>query len=144
VDGIHCLPSVLRVPFSALILLLFVWVVHDAKCILVTCVCVCVSVCLSLAAFQHYCTDPDVTWGNGRRCPLVVHYWADLQSVHGFHCYDSMVRTRNISECLYSLYAWLVEWCERHLFCKMPSHYYRIVFFGDPVKQRVTAEKKCG
>jgi len=19
--------------------------------------------------------------------PLVVHYWADLQSVHGFHCY---------------------------------------------------------
>ena len=20
--------------------------------------------------------------------PLVVHYWADLQSVHGFHCYD--------------------------------------------------------
>jgi len=24
-------------------------------------------VCLSLAAFPHYCTDPDVTW-NGRRC----------------------------------------------------------------------------
>jgi len=24
-------------------------------------------VCLSLAAFPHYCTDPDVTWGNGRR-----------------------------------------------------------------------------
>jgi len=22
--------------------------------------------CLSLAAFPHYCTDPDVTWGNGR------------------------------------------------------------------------------
>ena len=35
------------------------------KCILVTAVCVsaCVSVCLSLAAFPHYCTDPDVTWG---------------------------------------------------------------------------------
>jgi len=27
------------------------------------CVCVCLSVCLSLAAFPHYCTDPDVTWG---------------------------------------------------------------------------------
>jgi len=26
----------------------------------------CLSVCLSLAAFPHYCTDPDVTWGNGR------------------------------------------------------------------------------
>jgi len=29
-------------------------------------------VCLSLAACPHYCTDPDVTWGNGRECPLVV------------------------------------------------------------------------
>jgi len=28
-------------------------------------------VCLSLAAFAHYCMDPDVTWGNGRGCPLV-------------------------------------------------------------------------
>ena len=27
---------------------------------------VCVSVCLFLAAFPHYCTDPDVGWGNGR------------------------------------------------------------------------------
>jgi len=49
---------------------------------------VCVSVCLTLASFPHYCTNPDVTWGNGRGCPLVVHYWADLQSVHGFRCYD--------------------------------------------------------
>jgi len=22
--------------------------------------------------------------------PLVVHYWADLQSVHGFRCYDNI------------------------------------------------------
>jgi len=28
------------------------------------CVCLCVS--LSAAAFPHYCTDPDVTWGSGR------------------------------------------------------------------------------
>jgi len=52
--------------------------------------CVCLHVCLSLAAFSHYCTDPDVTWGNGRRCPIVVHCWADLQSVHGFRCYDNI------------------------------------------------------
>jgi len=26
--------------------------------------------------------DPDVTWGNGSVCPLVVHHLADLQSVH--------------------------------------------------------------
>ena len=39
------------------------------------------SVCLSLAAFPHYCTDLDVTWGMVG-VPLVVHYWADLQLVH--------------------------------------------------------------
>jgi len=85
-------------------LLHFAWVVHDAKCIVVThvCLCVCVSVCLSvcvsvyprphaMAACLHYCMDPDVTW-SGRGCPLVVHYWVDLQSVHGLRCYDN---TRN-------------------------------------------------
>jgi len=36
----------------------------EVKCILVTCVCL----FLSLAAFPHHCTDPDVTWGNGRGC----------------------------------------------------------------------------
>jgi len=34
--------------------------------------------------------DPDVSWGNGRGCPLVVHYWADLQSVHGFRCHNNI------------------------------------------------------
>jgi len=56
-------------------LLHFPWVLDDAKCIVATAVsvCVCLSVCLSLAAFPHYRKDPDVTWGNGRGCPLVVH-----------------------------------------------------------------------
>jgi len=40
--------------------------------------------------FTHYCTDPDVTLGNGRWCPLAVHCWADFQSVHGFRCCDSI------------------------------------------------------
>jgi len=48
------------------------------------------SVCLSLAAFPHYCTALDVTWANGRGCPLVMHYLADSQSVHGFRCYDNI------------------------------------------------------
>jgi len=53
---------------------------------------VCVSVCLSVcpSPHSHYCTDPDVSWGNGRECPLVVHCLADLQSVHGFRCYDNI------------------------------------------------------
>jgi len=37
--------------------------------------------------------DPDVTWGSGTVCPLVVLYWADLQSVHGLHCYGNITRT---------------------------------------------------
>jgi len=42
-------------------------------------------VCLSAAVRPHYWTYPDVTWGRGRGCPLVVHYWMDLQSGHGLH-----------------------------------------------------------
>jgi len=62
---------------------------------------VCVSVCLSvrdrMLTLLH---EPDVTWGSGRGCPLVVHCWADLQSVHGLRCYGNITRTRNISECM--------------------------------------------
>jgi len=47
-------------------------------------------VCLSLAAFPHYCTDTDVTRGNGRGCPLVVHYWTYFQSVHQSRCCDNI------------------------------------------------------
>ena len=60
--------------------------------------CVCLSVCLSAAVGPHYCTDPDVTWGHGRGCPLVVHYWADLQWGHGLRCYGNITQTRNVSE----------------------------------------------
>jgi len=46
-----------------------------------------------VAVRPHYCTDPDVTWRHGRGCPLVVHYWADLQSVHPLRCYGNITRT---------------------------------------------------
>jgi len=55
-------------------------------------------VCLSAAVCLHYCMDPDVTWRSGKQCPLVVLYWADLQSVHGLRCYGNITRTRNFSE----------------------------------------------
>jgi len=59
--------------------------------ILVTAVCVsvCMFVRLSLATFPQYCMDPDVSWENGRGCPLVAHHWADFQLMHGFGCYDN-------------------------------------------------------
>jgi len=69
--------------------------------------CVCLSVCLSAVTCPHYCMEPDVTWGDSRGCRLVVHYRADLQSVHGLRSYDNIARTRSVSECLYSRYAWL-------------------------------------
>jgi len=50
-------------------------------------------VCLSAAVRSHYCMDLDVTWRHGRGCPLVVHYWADLQSGHGLRCYGNITRT---------------------------------------------------
>ena len=45
------------------------------------------SVCLSvrgrMLTLLH--GPADVSWGSGTGCPLVVQYWADLQSVHGLH-----------------------------------------------------------
>jgi len=32
--------------------------------------------------------------GSGRGCPLVVHYWADLQSVHGLRGYGNTMEMR--------------------------------------------------
>jgi len=74
----------------------------SAKCILVTRGCVSVPRRIPTLLPRPWCN-----LGNDRGCPLVVHYWADLQSVLGFRYYDNMARTRNVSECLYSLYAWL-------------------------------------
>ena len=77
-------------------LLHFAWVIDDAKCIVV--MLVCVSVCLSTAACPYYCTDLDVTCGSGFGCPVVVHYWADLQSVDKLCCYGNIMWTQNVSE----------------------------------------------
>jgi len=67
-------------------------------------------VCLSAAACPHYCMDPDVTWGSGRGCPPVVHYWADLQSVHGLRCYGNITRTLVTS---LRPSRDMTRWCER-------------------------------
>jgi len=97
-------------------LLYFAWGV-EAKCIVVTAVCLSVYIWLSLAAFQHYCTDPDVTCGNGSGCRLVVHCWADLQSVHG-----SPEREMSASVCM--PYAWFYS-------CIFFVHLTGLLFFTD-------------
>ena len=65
------------------------WGVAEAKSVVVTAVCVSVrlSVPHSTPGLLHW---PRCKLRNGRGCPLVVHYWADLQSVHGFRYYDNI------------------------------------------------------
>jgi len=70
---------------------------------------VCLSVCLSLL---HSRTTAH-NLGNGRGCPLVVQYWADLQSVHGFRCYDNTHVCKLIA--LYTANAYSAE-------CKMQAN----------------------
>ena len=53
------------------------------------CLCVCLSVRGRMPTLLH---GHGCNLGSGRGCPLVVHYWADLQSVHGLRCYGN---TRN-------------------------------------------------
>jgi len=101
----------------SLLLLHFVRVVDDAKCIVVTRVClpyVCVSVCLSAAVRPQYCVYPDVTWGRGRGCPLVVRYWADLQLLHGLRCYGNITQTLVTS---LRPSRDMVTWCKRSAGC---------------------------
>jgi len=38
-------------------------------------------------------------------CPLAVHYWADLQSVHGFRCYDNTHVYKLIALCSANTYS---------------------------------------
>ena len=60
---------------------------YEAKCIVVTAVClsVCVSVRVAVpAAFPHYCTDPDVTQGNGRGAFLLCTTGRNCNRYTGF------------------------------------------------------------
>jgi len=57
--------------------------------------------------------------------PLVVHYWADLQSVHGFCCCGNITRTRNVNEYILVLALCLVT-AALHSRC---GHYVFAVWF---------------
>jgi len=52
------------------------------KCILATAICV--SVCLSVRRILTLLHGSGYNLG----CPLDAHCWVDLQSMHGFRCYD--------------------------------------------------------
>jgi len=69
------------------------------------CLCVCLSVPRRIPTLLH---GRGCNLGNGTGCPLFVHCWAGLQSVHGFRCYDNIAPNAKCQRVLvYSLYAWL-------------------------------------
>jgi len=58
---------------------------------------VCVSVCVPVRGrMPTLLHGPGRNLGSGRGCPLVVHYWADLQSVHGMRCYGNIMEMRGM------------------------------------------------
>jgi len=70
----------------------------------------CLSVCLSVRGrMPTLLHGPGCNLGSGRGCPLVVHCWADLQSVNGLRCYGNITRTRNVSEYMLVLALCLVS-----------------------------------
>jgi len=69
----------------------------------------CLCVCLSLAAFPHYCTDLDVTWGNvgvPSSCVLLGRFSIDAR----FRCNDNIAPNAKCQGVLvYLFYAWFVS-----------------------------------
>jgi len=119
--NVHAFPACVSVYMCVYVLVKFVLlhfacVVDDAKCIVVTrvcvslCVSVCLCLCLSAAVCPHYCTNPDVTWGRVRGCPLVMHYWADLQSMQALRCYGNIMRTLVTTSYKLVSIPWLAGW----------------------------------
>jgi len=52
---------------------------HARLCV---CLCVCLSVCVSVRGrMSTLLHGPGCNLGSGRKCPLVMHHWANLQSV---------------------------------------------------------------
>jgi len=116
-----------------IVMLHFAWGVLEVKCILVTAVCVsvCLSVCLSLAAFPHYCTDTDVGLGM-----VVVCCWVDLQSAHGFRCYDNIAPNAKCQRVLV-LALCLVSYCRPNF------HLPLLIVYSFMLEQKFWSDEKC-
>jgi len=58
------------------------------------------SVCVSVRRrMPHYYTYPDVTWGTAGVPPNCALLGGFAIRAHGFRCYDSIARTRNVCAC---------------------------------------------
>jgi len=93
--------------------------------------CVCLSVPRHIPTLLH---GPGCKLGNGRGCPLVVHYWADLQLVHRFCCYDNIAPNAKCQQVLVlalCLVIWIV-FIDHHTECQKT--------FQEPFKHKSTLE----
>jgi len=103
---------------------------------------------MSAAVRPHYCTDPDVTWGRGRGCPLVVHYWvlggfaigAQLASIPR---YDDSANGRLGGVCAH---CWQVTGGWRGGVLKIARRIWEVGVAGSPVigRRRGRSQQYCG
>jgi len=82
---------IIQIIFSRNVYKLFTFRVRRSRCeMYIGCGRLCLCVCLSVCCSPHYCTDPDVSWGNDRGALWLCTVGRILQSVHGFRCYDNI------------------------------------------------------
>jgi len=71
---------------------------HARLCVSL-CVCLSAAVCAVRTLLHGHGCNLGEWYGLPSSCallPLVVHYWADLQSVHGLRSYGNITRTRDM------------------------------------------------
>jgi len=69
--------------------------------------------------------------------PIVVLYWADLQSVHGLRWYDNITRTRNVSEHMLVLALCLVRVLQRAVHSRRRVEYQHARYCGEESRRQV-------
>jgi len=75
--------------------------------------CACLSVPRRIPTLLH---GSGCKLGNCRGCRLVkLHYWADLQSVHGFRCYDNIAPNAKCQQVLVLALCLVCIMCSKNL-----------------------------
>ena len=68
-------------------------------------------------------------------CPLVVHCWADLQSVHGFRCYNNIVPNVKCQRVLVFTLCLVLCCCRELIDVMMSSDGRKLCFDGQELVQ---------
>ena len=91
--------------------------------------CVCLRVYPS--PHPHTTTRTRINFGHHTGCPPVVHYGADLQSMHGFRCYGN-IHVCNLSLLTSNMYTAKGETSATAGSRSMTSSFYLLSFFSSP------------